>query len=193
LVWQELPDSLTRVAIATARAGNVIGGGDWAADRIVPDAIRALAVGQPIPVRNSVATRPWQHVLEPLSGYLLLAQKLYEHQISDSTQPNPYARAFNFGPSREANRPVQQLIEALLGHWPGSWEDQSDPAAPHEAGLLHLVSDLAQQQLGWSPRWDFTTTVERTARWYRQVHEGASALECCLADLQSYGAAGDGR
>ena len=181
------------LAVATARAGNVIGGGDWAADRIVPDAIRALAVGQPIPVRNPVATRPWQHVLEPLSGYLLLAQKLYEHQISDSTQPNPYARAFNFGPSTEASRPVQQLIEALLGHWPGSWEDQSDPAAPHEAGLLHLVSDLAQQQLGWSPRWDFTTTVERTARWYRQVHEGASALECCLADLQSYGAAGDGR
>ena len=184
------------LAIATARAGNVIGGGDWAADRIVPDAIRALAAQQPIGVRNPSATRPWQHVLEPLSGYLLLAQKLYEQQsaqqLSGSTQPNPYARAFNFGPSAEASRPVHQLIESLLGHWPGSWEDQSDPAAPHEAGLLHLVSDLAQQQLGWKPRWDFDTTLERTVNWYRAVHNGTSPLESCLADLQAYGAASNG-
>lgn len=140
-------------------------------------------------MRNPYATRPWQHVLEPLSGYLLLAQKLYEQQLSGSTQPSPYARAFNFGPSTEASWPVHHLIEALLRHWPGSWEDQSDPAAPHEAGLLHLVSDLAQQQLGWQPRWNFDTTLERTARWYRLVQEGASPLECCLADLQAYEAA----
>ena len=189
----DAPHQTAHLAIATARAGNVIGGGDWAADRIIPDAIRALALQQPIAVRNPCATRPWQHVLEPLSGYLLLAQRLYEQQILGSQHANPLAQAYNFGPSIKSNRSVKELLEALLSHWPGRWLDQSDPAQPHEAGLLHLVSDLAEQQLGWSPRWDFTTTVERTACWNSQVHEGASALDCCLADLQAYGAAGDGR
>ena len=174
------------LAIATARAGNVIGGGDWAADRLVPDAMRALSAGQAIPVRNLQATRPWQHVLEPLSGYLLLAQRLYEQQQRAVSEPNDYEQAFNFGPALESNRSVQELIQAILVHWPGEWVDRSEATAPHEAGLLHLVSDQAQRLLGWRSRWDFETTVSRTVSWYRSVLAGGSAQEACLADLAAY-------
>ena len=173
------PHQTPQLRIATARAGNVIGGGDWAVDRIVPDAMRALAAGEPIGVRNPGATRPWQHVLEPLAGYLRLAEEL-------TTSPTPPCEAFNFGPLLESNRSVGELVTTVLRHWPGSWLDQSDPTAPHEAGLLHLQIEKAQHRLGWSPRWDYTTTIERTVGWYRAVHEGVSALECCLADLSSY-------
>lgn len=169
----------THLAIATARAGNVIGGGDWAEDRIVPDAMRSLAAGESIPVRRPKASRSWQHVLEPLGGYLLLAEKL-------ATAGPAYTTAFNFGPALEANRSVRQLVEAALEHWPGTWRDLSDPTAPHEAGRLHLQIDKAHHQLGWQPRWDFATTVERTVAWYRAVHEGMSPLACCLQDLTSY-------
>jgi CDP-glucose 4,6-dehydratase len=169
-----------RLAISTARAGNVIGGGDWAEDRIVPDAMRALAAREPIPVRLPEATRPWQHVLEPLAGYLRLAERL-------ASDGDSYASAFNFGPALEANRPVRELVETVLQHWPGHWQDLSDPDAPHEAGRLHLQIDKAHHQLGWQPRWDFAITVARTVTWYRAVHEGASALDCCLADLKAYG------
>ena len=166
------------LTIASARAGNVIGGGDWAADRIVPDAMRALCAGEPIRLRHPSATRPWQHVLEPLGGYLRLAEQLAaDHGI---------ASAFNFGPGLEANRSVRALVEAALQHWPGSWRDCSDPNAPHEAGRLHLQIDKAHHQLGWRPRWDFATTVARTVGWYRAVHDGAHAMACCLADLEAY-------
>lgn len=167
-----------QLVIATARAGNVIGGGDWAEDRIVPDAMRALAAAERVGVRRPEATRPWQHLLEPLGGYLLLAEKLVNAEAE--------VGAFNFGPSLEANRCVRELIEAALCHWPGQWEDRSDPKAPHEAGRLHLQIDKAHHQLGWQPRWPFATTVERTVSWYRAVHEGANPMECCLADLHSY-------
>lgn len=148
------------VRIASARAGNVIGGGDWAADRIVPDCIRALEKNVPIPVRNKVATRPWQHVLEPLSGYLWLAATLREKSSA--------ATAFNFGPGHDSNRTVADLVQEILKHWPGGWEDKSDPKAPHEAGLLQLSTDKAHALLGWTPVWDFATTVEQTIRGYRQ-------------------------
>jgi CDP-glucose 4,6-dehydratase len=176
------PHQTPHLRIATARAGNVIGGGDWAADRIVPDAMRALAKDEPIAVRNPAATRPWQHVLEPLGGYLRLAEAL-------ATDTDPPCEAFNFGPQLESNRPVRELIHSILSHWPGEWIDQSDPDAPHEAGLLHLQIDKAHHRLGWHPRWDYATTIERTVGWYRAVHEGVSALECCLADLEAYQAA----
>lgn len=173
------PHQTRHLRVASARAGNVIGGGDWALDRIVPDAMRALSRGEPIGVRNPGATRPWQHVLEPLGGYLRLAENL-----SSSAE---LAAAFNFGPQLEANRPVRELVEEALRHWPGRWQDQSDPSAPHEASLLNLVIDKAHHQLGWVPRWNFATTVERTVNWYRRVQEGqASALECCLDDLTAY-------
>jgi CDP-glucose 4,6-dehydratase len=178
-----LPHQTPHLRIASARAGNVIGGGDWAADRIVPDAMRALGQGEPIGVRNPAATRPWQHVLEPLGGYLRLAERL----SADAS----LADAFNFGPQLEANRSVRELVEEALRHWSGHWLDQSDPDAPHEASLLNLVIDKAHHQLGWAPRWDFATTVERTVTWYRRLWEGdASALTCCEQDLAAYVASG---
>ena len=178
-----------QLAIATARAGNVIGGGDWAQDRIVPDAMRSLSNGEPIPIRSPQATRPWQHVLEPLGGYLLLAEKLSAAQ-SSGLVPNPYAEAFNFGPQLESNRSVRALVTEALRHWPGSWQDCSDPTAPHEAGQLHLQIDKAHHQLGWQPRWDFETAVSRTVGWYRSVCDGVRSLDCCLADLKAFEAAG---
>ncbi|MEB3266753.1 MAG: CDP-glucose 4,6-dehydratase [Cyanobacteriota bacterium] len=167
------------LAIATARAGNVIGGGDWASDRIVPDAMRACATGTCLPVRCPTSTRPWQHVLDPLAGYLALAEALAQ-------EPERHAEAWNFGPLADAHQPVARLVNELHRHWPGQWCDASDGTAPHEAGLLHLVIDKAVQQLGWQPRWDFATSVARTAHWYRQVREGAEPLACCLADLEAY-------
>jgi CDP-glucose 4,6-dehydratase len=175
------------LAIATARAGNVIGGGDWAEDRIVPDAMRALAAGRTIPVRNPAATRPWQHVLEPIGGYLRLAEALSAAATNGNGAANPCCDAFNFGPALEANRPVQQLIEEALRHWPGQWQDLSEPGAPHEAGRLHLQIDKAHHQLDWQPLWPFATTVQRTVAWYHQVAEDPQAAEsCCLADLEAY-------
>ena len=173
------PHQSPHLAIATARAGNVIGGGDWAADRIVPDAMRACAAGQALSLRNPQATRPWQHVLEPLAGYLRLAEALWR-------DPAGHAEAWNFGPSLESNQSVASLVRELHRHWSGQWHDLSDAQAPHEAGLLHLVIDKAVLRLGWQPRWDFATTAERTAAWYRQVAAGASPLACCLADLGCY-------
>ncbi|MCC6356020.1 MAG: CDP-glucose 4,6-dehydratase [Verrucomicrobiae bacterium] len=160
------------VRIASARAGNVIGGGDWAKDRLVPDAIRALGEGRPIPVRHPMATRAWQHVLEPLGGYLLLGACLA------GAAPTPAPRdallgAFNFGPPLESNRTVRDVAEEILRHWPGAWEDRSEPSAPHEAGFLNLAHEKAFHMLGWRPRWDFAETISRTLEWYREVSAGA--------------------
>jgi CDP-glucose 4,6-dehydratase len=135
-----------------------------------------------IAVRSPQSTRPWQHVLEPLGGYLLLAERLH----GDSA----LASAFNFGPDREANRPVQRLVEGLLEHWPGTWRDASDPLANHEAGRLDLTTDKAFHQLGWRPRWDFATTVAETTQWYRRFHEGESSRELCLEQIERYLAKG---
>jgi CDP-glucose 4,6-dehydratase len=172
------------VAVAVARAGNVIGGGDWSEDRVVPDAIRSLQANQPIQVRNPGSTRPWQHVLEPLSGYLQLAQKLY--QAIDAGVENPYATAFNFGPALSSNQSVQRLVEQVLKCWPGEWQDVSNPHALHEAGKLHLITDQAFHLLGWQPKWDFRQTVEQTIGWYRAVHGGAAIAELTMAQILEY-------
>jgi len=168
----------SRVRLASARAGNVIGGGDWAKDRIVPDMVKALASGTPIPVRNKTATRPWQHVLEPLSGYLLLAARLAE----DPT----LAGAFNFGPALSSNRTVADLVQEGLTHWPGAWEDRSDPHALHEASKLNLATDKAFHLLGWSPRWNFETTIERTLKWYKAAQGRKTVTDLVDADLSLY-------
>ena len=165
--------------IATARAGNVIGGGDWATDRIIPDAMRSLIQGKPILVRNPLATRPWQHVIDPLAGYLRLAEVL-------STDVSPPCESFNFGPALSSNRSVKELVCTILEHWPGQWLEQRDSSAPHEATLLHLQIDKAHHLLGWKPRWDYATTLARTVRWYRAVHDGYSPFDCCLDDLNAY-------
>lgn len=180
------------VAIASARAGNVIGGGDWAADRILPDCIRALIRAEPIPVRNPDATRPWQHVLEPLSGYLLLAAELYR---ALTALPPIQARcglaglctAFNFGPGLTANRPVGQLVDEVLRHWPGTRVNLAPTHAPHEAGLLNLATDKAFHRLGWQPRWDFATAVAHTVAWYRGAHAApATVAQLCRQQIAAY-------
>lgn len=154
------------VRMATARAGNVIGGGDWAQDRILPDLARTRAAGQTLGVRNAHAVRPWQHVLDPLTGYMLLAERL-------SGGDPAFQTAFNFGPEPADNRSVGQLVEEAGLSWPGAWEDRSDPSAPHEAGRLMLSIERARQTLGWSPRWHFARAVAETMAWYRDVAAGA--------------------
>ena len=176
--------------IASARAGNVIGGGDWAEDRIVPDCIRALGAGQAIAVRNRYATRPWQHVLEPLSGYLSLAAAMAaeDHQPTiDHQRQQPSLRsAFNFGPHLDSNRSVGELVTEILVNWPGQWVDQTDPEAPHEASLLNLATDKAHHLLGWRPRWNFETTIARTVEWYRGESNGVDAVELTRNQILDY-------
>ncbi|WP_426050862.1 CDP-glucose 4,6-dehydratase [Brevundimonas sp. SL161] len=173
----------TPVRIASARAGNVIGGGDWSEDRLVPDLARALARGEPVGVRNAGAVRPWQHVLEPLSGYLTLARRLLEND-------DPALRsAFNFGPQPADTRTVSALVDGALSHWPGGRRvDAHDPTAPHEANLLSLTIDRSAAMLDWRPRWDFDRAVEATLKWYCQVHDGASARDVTLAQIEAFGA-----
>jgi CDP-glucose 4,6-dehydratase len=155
------PDSMTR--IATARAGNVIGGGDWAEDRLVPDLVRATAEDRPLLIRNPAAVRPWQHVLEPLSGYLRLGQKLW---ISSD-----FAGAWNFGPGSTGEISVQSLAAQLGAHWPTLRIESDANVHPHEAAILRLNFDKARQQLAWRPVWDIDTTLTRTANWYHVFHE----------------------
>ncbi len=161
------PDSAIRVA--SVRAGNVIGGGDWA-QRIVPDCIRGLMNDTVFTVRNKGATRPWQHVLEALSGYLWLGARL--SQRGPLHFDARLASAFNFGPSLDCNRTVLELVCEILKHWPGHWEDKTPPEAPHEAMLLNLATDKAYHLLGWKPVWDFETAVAECVRWYRLSLEG---------------------
>jgi CDP-glucose 4,6-dehydratase len=153
------------VRIATCRAGNAIGGGDWAPDRMVVDAVAALTRGEPIPVRNPLSCRPWQHVLDPLSGYLLLGVRLG----ADST--GEFRTAFNFGPGPESERSVGELCDAIVDAWgSGSWQHTSEEDPVQEAGHLTLAIDRARR-LGWQPTWDFRHTVAATVEWYRRDHE----------------------
>ncbi len=172
------------VRIASARAGNVIGGGDWAKDRIMPDCIRALREGQPISVRNRTSTRPWQHVLEPLSAYLWLAAVLAEASLRPFDH-SVFTSAFNFGPGLEANRTVAELVTVVLQHWPGTWEDHSDPAAVHEAKLLNLATDKAFHLLGWKPVWGFEKAIEATVGWYRAAVGNLASATPDLVHLTS--------
>ncbi len=169
------------VWVASARAGNVIGGGDWAMDRIVPDCMRALAKGEMIAVRNKVSTRPWQHVLEPLGGYLTLGAAL-----SSRTRFSDYAGGFNFGPDPKANRTVKELVEEILKSRNGEWEDRTEPNAVHEAGILNLDIRKARRILGWKPRWDFETTVVNTVDWYSAVADGNAPLDVTQRQIASY-------
>jgi CDP-glucose 4,6-dehydratase len=178
------------VKIASARAGNVIGGGDWAMDRIVPDCVRALEQGRPIEVRNPKATRPWQHVLEPLSGYLWLGACLSKARGARSGEPPAIGAldsAFNFGPGNESNRTVEELVTEVLKHWPGGWEDRSDTKAVHEAHLLQLATDKASALLDWAPSWTFREAVEQTIEWYREAaREPQSVCSLTTRQIQLY-------
>jgi CDP-glucose 4,6-dehydratase len=172
-------DSPARIAVG--RAGNVIGGGDWAEDRIVPDCIRAWAGGSPLEIRNPSATRPWQHVLEPLSGYLWLAACL----AADSGLGG---EPFNFGPAAAEDRSVRDVIEALSGYWPGSsYAVNPPPFAVGEAGLLKLNCDKAAARLAWKPTLDFAETIEFTGDWYRNYYrEPLMAANLTLQQIERY-------
>jgi len=168
--------------IASARAGNVIGGGDWSANRLVPDLVRSLQRGESPRLRNPGSLRPWQHVLEPLAGYLWLGARLADDEGAQ------FAEAWNFGSEPADIRTVGDLASALLERWgqPG-WSDGTVSEAPHEAGQLRLVIGKARERLGWRPVWDFNATVERTAAWYAAVlADPGKAREACLADLNAY-------
>ena len=172
------------IQLGTARAGNVIGPGDWAADRIVPDAVRAIRTGRKLAVRNPRAVRPWQHVLEPLGGYLRLGQALLE-------QGAAVAEGWNFGPEPTSARTVGDLAELFCRAWGAgaAWEAAPNPAQPHEAHLLQLAIDKAGTRLGWRPKWDFETTVRRTAEGYRTLLEAqdAAAVRSFLdAEIAAY-------
>lgn len=175
------------VKVASARAGNVVGGGDWALDRIVPDCIRSLQKGEPIAVRNPAATRPWQHVLEPLSGYLWLAAYLVNPKLHSAG--TDLASAFNFGPTPDATRTVAELVLEMLKHWPGRWEDRSDATAVHEAKLLSLSIRKAKQLICWEPVWHFAQTVEQTVAWYHGTREGTGHAAQTRFQIESYEAA----
>ncbi len=178
--------SQSPVRIASARAGNVIGGGDWARDRIVPDCIRALQRGDAIPVRNPHATRPWQHVLEPLSGYLWLAATLAKPELVNA-EAKEICSAFNFGPEKEANRSVGNLVREVLKNWSGRWEDQSHLNAPHEAKLLMLSTVKARKKLRWQPAWKFQTAIANTVNWYHGVNINAAvAVNLTLRQIAEY-------
>ena len=172
----------SNLGISTARAGNVIGGGDWAEDRIIPDSIRALIDGKSILIRSPFSSRPWQHVLEPLSGYLILAQRIYESNSFQSCFTSP----FNFGPNFEGNRNVKELINEIFRYWPGKYKDISQTKSPHESKRLSLQIDKANNLLHWYPRWSFNESVKHTINWYSDVNKGASAIECCLSDLRNF-------
>ena len=171
-----LPHQSPQLRLASARAGNVIGGGDWSADRLIPDAIRAWGTDQPLAIRRPQATRPWQHVLEPLAAYLRQAEQLWH-------QPT-LAGAYNFGPHTHEAATVRHVIElaqSAYGSGTVHWGDGTD--GPHEAGWLALEIAKARTQLGVNPRWTLAQTVERTLRWYRRLAAGDPARDLCEADI----------
>ncbi|MGC5325149.1 CDP-glucose 4,6-dehydratase [Brevibacillus sp. SYSU BS000544] len=168
------------VGIATARAGNVIGGGDWASDRLVPDCIRSILTNTPITIRNLQAIRPWQHVLEPLYGYLLLAQKLAEDGAS-------FSEPWNFGPNQEDIRSVEWVVQRLYSKWGHGlkFQHQAEKGL-HEATNLQLDCSKAKRKLGWSPQWDLETTMDKILEWTRGYAEGADVKAICMSQIQEY-------
>jgi len=170
------------IQIASARAGNVIGGGDWANDRLVPDFLRALDAGETLTVRSPQATRPWQHVLEPLSGYLKLAEKLF-------TEGQGFAGAWNFGPEEADARPVQWIVEYLCSQMPGAAWQSDALTQPHEANTLKLDSSKAGTRLRWRPRWRLPTALEMTLAWHQAWKQGSDMTAISMQQIQEYEAA----
>ena len=171
-------------AVATVRAGNVIGGGDWAADRLIPDIVGALAEGRPVEIRYPQAIRPWQHVLNPLDGYLLLAERLWDDR--------DFARAWNFGPVRSDARPVAWVAQRLADLW-GTKLEITSPDRPQlpEAPSLELDATRATEALGWRPRWGLERALAATVEWYRSFAEGADVRELSLAQIETFAAAAE--
>ena len=170
------------IHLASARAGNVLGGGDWAADRLIPDFLRALDAGRTLAVRSPGAVRPWQHVLEPLDGYLRLAEKLHE-------EGQAFAEAWNFGPDEDDARPVRWIVAHLCGQVSNAtWQCDTAPR-PHEAGTLRLDSSKARSRLGWHPRWNLETALAKTLEWHRAWRRGEDMTAFSLAEIHGFEAA----
>ncbi len=173
----------SEIAVASARAGNVIGGGDWAIDRLIPDILRGCEKNQPVTIRNPYSTRPWQHVLEPLSGYLTLAEHLY-------TQGQAYAEGWNFGPKDEDAKPVQWIVEHMVKSWGNgaSWQ-QDGGVHPYEANYLKLDISKARTRLDWLPRWPLETALELITTWHQAYLAKSDMKKLCLAQIQHYSSA----
>ena len=168
------------VAVASGRAGNVIGGGDWAADRLIPDIMRAISRGETVNIRNPHATRPWQHVLEPLSGYLILAERLY-------TDGPRFADAWNFGPNDSDAQPVQAIVERLTSQWgDGARWILDGGEHPHEATFLKLDCSKARARLGWRPCWDLNHTLDSIVAWYKAAGRNEDLKAVTLAQIDQY-------
>ncbi|AZR81687.1 CDP-glucose 4,6-dehydratase [Thiomicrospira sp. S5] len=167
------------IGLASARAGNVIGGGDWADDRLVPDILRAFEKTQPVVIRNPASTRPWQHVLEPLSGYLVLAQHLYQ-------TPTDFAEGWNFGPYEDDAKPVDWILNHMVANWPGaSWELDKN-AHPHEAGYLKLDVSKAKARLKWHPTWRLEQTLAKIIKWHQAWLNKADIQQVCLEEINEF-------
>jgi CDP-glucose 4,6-dehydratase len=167
------------VGLASVRAGNVIGGGDWASDRLIPDILRSFEKNEHVVIRNPKATRPWQHVLEPLSGYLILAEKLYKDQ-------NRYAEGWNFGPNEKDIKPVDWILDKMISKWPDSNWKLDRNSNPHEAGFLKLDISKAKSRLGWSPIWKLEHTLDKIISWQRSWLNEEDMQIVCLAEINEY-------
>ena len=179
--WRSSFLSQTLIRLATARAGNVIGGGDWSEDRILPDLARAFGSKTVLRVRNRHATRPWQHVLDLIEGYLMLAEAL------SGPGADQFETGFNFGPEPIDQRSVGDLVETARRYWPGNIDNATDLDAPHEAAQLSLSIEKARSMLDWQPRWGFETAVAETIIWYRDVLQGADPVELMRQQIARFG------
>lgn len=168
-----------RVGLASVRAGNVIGGGDWADDRLIPDILRSFENSEPVVIRNPKATRPWQHVLEPLSGYLILAQNLYNSHTD-------YAEGWNFGPNEQDIKPVNWILDKMISKWPDSSWKLDQGFNPHEAGFLQLDISKAKSKLGWKPVWELSYTLEKIISWHKAWLNKEDMQAACLAEIEEY-------
>jgi CDP-glucose 4,6-dehydratase len=168
------------IAVATARAGNVIGGGDWAKDRLVPDVLRAFSDNQPVSIRNPNSIRPWQHVIEPLSGYLLLAEKCY-------ADPKAFSQAWNFGPRDDDAKPVGWIVETMANKWSkeAAWSFDEGPH-PHEAHYLKLDISKARQLMGWTPRWTLDQALDNVIEWHHTWLQRRDVRDVCLKQIERY-------
>jgi CDP-glucose 4,6-dehydratase len=167
------------VALASARAGNVIGGGDWADDRLIPDILRSFEKNKPVVIRNPKATRPWQHVLEPLSGYLILAQKLYKNH-------KDYSEGWNFGPNEKDVKPVDWILDKMILKWPNSSWELDQNFNPHEASFLKLDISKANSRLGWKPIWELDHTLEKIIDWHQAWIDKKDMQVVCLSEIKDY-------
>lgn len=173
-------NDLSTPFLASARAGNVIGGGDWSEDRLIPDILRAFENNKPVIVRNPMATRPWQHVLEPLSGYLVLAQHLYQ-------EGEEYAQGWNFGPRDEDCKSVRWILDNMVAKWGnGAFWKLDENNNPHEAGFLKLDCSKAANKLNWNPKWNLENTLENIIEWHQKYLLGEDIREQCLQEIRNY-------